>query len=113
MSGDERVRPAPWSPAVGWSGPGLSRHARDDEDPAPADDDDAQLVRLYTVTRGRVGATESYDLLAYVVTNRDTRDRWQRLQPEQRAILALGEAGTGRTVADIAADIDLPLGVIR
>lgn len=77
--------------------------------------DSGPVVRPYALTGGRTepGDGEVLDLLAVVVaghapaTGRDTG----QLTPEHRRILALCQQPV--TVADIAADLDLPVGVVR
>jgi hypothetical protein len=76
------------------------------------DRDAGPVVRPYTVTGGRARpATGSLDLLSYVealyVPDADLVD----LQPEHRSILSLTR--TALSVAEIAAYLDLPVGVVR
>ncbi|GHB77633.1 hypothetical protein GCM10010347_55010 [Streptomyces cirratus] len=75
------------------------------------------LVRPYAMTGGRTrpgphGAR--FDLIALVVVDRsgtDTADE-ALLGPEHRALLGLCRAQT-QSVAELAADADLPVGVVR
>jgi hypothetical protein len=76
------------------------------------DADAGPVVRPYTVTRGRARpAAGSFDLVAYVVAVNRPGRRVANLQPEHRAILqtALEPA----SVAEIASDLDLAIGVVR
>jgi predicted Rossmann fold nucleotide-binding protein DprA/Smf involved in DNA uptake len=71
------------------------------------------VVRPYTLTRGRAEPVAGgLDLVALVVaTGAAAEQRSLELEPEHRAILALGRRPT--SVAEIAARLDLPLGVVR
>jgi hypothetical protein len=77
--------------------------------------DSGPVVRPYAVTGGRTQPAdgEVLDLLALVVaTGRPAAtDDPARLSPEHRRILGLCEQQI--TVADLAADTALPLGVVR
>lgn len=92
----------------------------------PADDrwrprDSGPVVRPYAVTGGRTEPADgaSLDLLTMVVAARqlpDAADGQHREQhpertPEHRRILAACRRRT--TVADVAADVSLPVGVVR
>ncbi|WP_051829515.1 MULTISPECIES: DUF742 domain-containing protein [Streptomyces] len=75
------------------------------------------MVRPYTMTRGRTGAGERFDLIAVVVC--DLPDPALApdapeppVGPEQARILTLCR-GTPLSVAELAADLDLPVGVVR
>jgi len=70
------------------------------------------VVRPYALTRGRTRHTgEAFDLVATVVsTNLRVADT-SNLGPEHVSVLRLARVPT--TVADIASDVDLPLGVVR
>ncbi len=70
------------------------------------------VVRPYALTRGRTRHSgESFDLVASVMaTNARIADP-TTLGPEHVSVLQLARAPT--TVADIASDVDLPLGVVR
>ncbi|WP_432277527.1 DUF742 domain-containing protein [Kitasatospora brasiliensis] len=82
------------------------------------DDDAGPLVRPYAMTRGRTGAGEQqFDLIAVVVT--ELPDPAFALDvpeppvgPEQARILALCR-NAPLSVAELAADLDLPVGVVR
>lgn len=77
--------------------------------------DSGPVVRPYAVTGGRTepAGGEVLDLLAVVVaTGLPARsDEPAKLTPEHRRILGLCERQI--TVADIAADTELPVGVVR
>ena len=69
------------------------------------------VVRPYALTQGRTRHTgESFDLVATVVATRMFADP-VALAPEHLSVLQLARRPT--TVADIASDVDLPLGVVR
>jgi hypothetical protein len=69
------------------------------------------VVRPYALTQGRTRhAGESFDLVATVRATRAIADP-ALLAPEHISVLRL--ARTPTTVADIASDVDLPLGVVR
>jgi hypothetical protein len=77
--------------------------------------DTGPVVRPYAVTGGRTEPAdgEMLDLIAIVVASgqaADTRDP-MALSPEHRRILGLSREPA--TVADIASDTGLPLGVVR
>ena len=76
------------------------------------DDEAGPVVRPYALTRGRTRHSgESFDLVATVIcTNARIADP-SVLGPEHVSVLRLARAPT--TVADIASDVDLPLGVVR
>jgi hypothetical protein len=81
---------------------------RVDRDPGP-------VVRPYALTGGRTepATGEILDLIAIVVAARTglRTDDLAGLSPEHRRILAL--CGQPATVADVASDTALPLGVVR
>ncbi len=71
------------------------------------------VVRLYAVTQGRTrpAGAARLDLISVVVTtNQEPPDSF-RCGPEHSRILDLCRRPT--TVADLACDIDLPLGIVR
>jgi hypothetical protein len=69
------------------------------------------VVRPYALTGGRTRPTgETIDLLA-LVTSTDARVDELLLEPEHRAVLRQCRQPT--PVADLASDLDLPLGVVR
>jgi hypothetical protein len=70
------------------------------------------VVRPYALTQGRTRHTgESFDLMATVVVAQAAIADPGSLAPEHVSVLQL--ARTPTTVADIASDVDLPLGVVR
>ncbi|MEH1130459.1 DUF742 domain-containing protein [Micromonospora sp. CPCC 206061] len=78
------------------------------------DDDAGPVVRPYTVTGGRVRpVTGGFDLLAFVLAapGAARAPEAAQLQPEHRAILALAREPI--SVAEIAAGLDLVVGVAR
>jgi hypothetical protein len=77
------------------------------------DADAGPVVRPYTVTGGRVPPTASgFDLVAFVLAEPDA-DRADQLllHPEHRRIVEL--ASTPVPVAELAAHLDLAVGVVR
>ena len=83
----------------------------------PSDDEmwlDAEagpVVRPYALTQGRTRHSgESFDLVASVMATHASADV-AVLAPEHLSVLRLAWMPT--TVADIASDLDLPLGVVR
>jgi hypothetical protein len=69
------------------------------------------VVRPYALTQGRTRhAGDSFDLVASVRATRAFADPGT-LAPEHISVLRLARVPT--TVADIASDVDLPLGVVR
>ncbi|MFI6638631.1 DUF742 domain-containing protein [Streptomyces sp. NPDC050504] len=82
------------------------------------DADAGPLVRPYAMTGGRTGAGPGqtrFDLIALVSPDlSQSRGRAEEslLGPEHRTLLALCRAET-RSVAELAADADLPVGVVR
>jgi uncharacterized protein DUF742 len=70
------------------------------------------VVRPYALTQGRTRHTgESFDLVATVMATPAALTELAALAPEHMSVLELARAPT--TVADIASDVDLPLGVVR
>ncbi|WP_433535417.1 DUF742 domain-containing protein [Micromonospora sp. CA-249363] len=77
------------------------------------DGDAGPVVRPYTLTGGRVrSAAGGFDLVAFVLAgpDLDLADHPQ-LPPEHRRLVAL--AGHPVSVAELAAELDLAVGVIR
>ena len=69
------------------------------------------VVRPYALTQGRTRHSgESFDLVATVMATHASADV-AVLAPEHLSVLRLAWMPT--TVADIASDLDLPLGVVR
>jgi len=76
------------------------------------DEEAGPVVRPYALTRGRTRPSgEALDLIAIITAIRGVRPDPADLDPEHRAVLRLCRLPT--SVADLAADLDLPLGVIR
>ena len=70
------------------------------------------VVRPYALTQGRTRhAGASFDLVAMVMAAHGRVADPTSLAPEHMKVLQLARAPT--TVADIASDVDLPLGVVR
>ena len=70
------------------------------------------VVRPYALTQGRTRhAGEAFDLVATVTTTGGRVADPGALAPEHISVLQLARVPT--TVADIASDVDLPLGVVR
>ncbi|WP_327180287.1 DUF742 domain-containing protein [Streptomyces sp. NBC_01335] len=80
------------------------------------DADAGPLVRPYAVTGGRTKPGPSgvrFDLIALVVVDgASDPDAETMLGPEHRSLLALCQDET-QSVAELAADADLPVGVVR
>jgi hypothetical protein len=75
------------------------------------DADAGPVVRPYALTQGRTRHSgESFDLVATVMATHASADV-AVLAPEHLSVLRLAWMPT--TVADIASDLDLPLGVVR
>jgi hypothetical protein len=76
------------------------------------DEDAGPVVRPYAVIRGRTRPTgDSLDLIALVTAVRGARTEAADLSPEHFAILRLCRLPA--SVADVSADLDLPVGVVR
>ncbi|MEZ0067432.1 hypothetical protein ABIA32_003445 [Streptacidiphilus sp. MAP12-20] len=82
------------------------------------DEEAGPMVRLYALTRGRTRpASEAFDLIAMVVADTpygadSPYGADLGLAPEPAAILDLCRF-QAQSVAEIAADLDLPVGVVR
>jgi hypothetical protein len=75
------------------------------------DQEAGPVVRPYAITRGRTEpAKGDFDLISLVVSTDETPEKFM-LEPEHRRILALCRAPV--SVAEISADLDLPLGTVR
>jgi hypothetical protein len=76
------------------------------------DEEAGPVVRPYALTQGRTRHTgESFDLVATVMATAPVSRDLAALAPEHVSVLQLARVPT--TVADIASDLDLPLGVVR
>ena len=80
------------------------------------DDDAGPVVRPYAMTRGRTTSTAQHrlDLIAVVVTEPAAGDPETdpTLSPEHVDIVGLCRS-TPQSVAELAAELDLPIGVVR
>jgi Protein of unknown function (DUF742) len=86
--------------------------ANDHPDHHWLDDDAGPVVRPYTMTGGRARpVTGGLDLLSYVEALYAPEADLLALQPEHREILALTRRA--QSVAEIAGQLDLPVGVVR
>jgi hypothetical protein len=76
------------------------------------DQDAGPVVRPYAVTGGRTRPSgEAFGLVTMVTAIRGVQVSLQDLEPEHLMLLQLCRLPT--SVADLAADLDLPLGVVR
>ncbi|QPP07801.1 DUF742 domain-containing protein [Streptomyces bathyalis] len=83
------------------------------EHPEWFDDEAGPLVRLFAMTAGRARPTsESFDLIAIIHAAEPPEDAPPFPSPEHAAIVSLCRVAS-RSVADVAADSDLPVGVVR
>ena len=89
---------------------GDGRYLPPDGDELPDDDEDF-LVRPYTVTRGRTKARYHLEIEAMVAAAHYRASDLSWLSPEHRAIL--GFCRDWRSVAEISAVLQIPLGVAR
>jgi hypothetical protein len=78
------------------------------EPPTWLDEDAGPIVRPYALIRGRTRTSETFDLIATVNTVGEPIDG---LEPEQ--LLILRAARNPISVADVAVELDLPVGVVR
>ena len=80
------------------------------------DEEAGPVVRPYAMTRGRTTSEGQHrlDLIAVVVAERDTGDPESdpALSPEHVEIVGLCREAP-RPVAELAAELDLPIGVVR
>ncbi|MFD0273031.1 DUF742 domain-containing protein [Kitasatospora sp. NPDC127111] len=116
------VPPVPPVPAVAPGPPGTPPATRNPLAAAHRsrwyDDEAGPLVRPYAMTKGRTRPSgRDFDLIALVVGDvpdpADSPDAPEPpVGPEQGLILGLCR-GNALSVAEIAADLDLPLGVVR
>ncbi|MEV5983017.1 DUF742 domain-containing protein [Streptomyces sp. NPDC052114] len=91
--------------------------SRAQETPSWFDDDAGPVVRPYAMTRGRTTSPGQHrlDLIAVVVAESwagDVREADQTLSPEHVDIVELCR-DTPQSVAELAAELDLPIGVVR
>jgi hypothetical protein len=74
-------------------------------------DDTGPVVRPYAITGGRTRPEHSYPLEALVLTSADGERADSSRTPEVTAICAL--CRSSRSVAEVAANLAVPLGVAR
>jgi hypothetical protein len=76
------------------------------------DEEAGPVVRPYALIRGRTRPTgETLDLIAIITAVRGAHVDTSALDPEHLAVLRICRLPT--SVAEIASDLDLPLGVVR
>jgi hypothetical protein len=76
------------------------------------DRDAGPVVRPYALTGGRTRPTgETFDLLALITAVHNKNIDFMLLEPEHAEVLRL--CRRPMPVADLASDLDLPLGVVR
>ncbi|WP_055480988.1 DUF742 domain-containing protein [Sphaerimonospora mesophila] len=81
-------------------------------EPKWIDEEAGQFVRLYALTGGRTRSSgDDFDLIAMVTATREPTGDDSSIGPEQRRILEIADHGA--SVADIASEVGLPLGVVR
>jgi hypothetical protein len=90
----------------------------DEDDEALGEDGSGTMVRPYTITRGRTAPErDDFTLITVLRTADEPRDgrgvplRPGRLQPEHRMIL--DRCRRPAAVAEVAADLDLPVSVTK
>ncbi|GHH48122.1 hypothetical protein HNQ79_002672 [Streptomyces candidus] len=124
-------QPTPWTPRDTW--PRTAAAPRQDDGPrVPAaphaaaarpqppphwfDDDAGPVVRPYAMTRGRTSSATRHrlDLIAIVIPEpaADEPDRDHTLAPEHVEIVELCHESP-QSIAELAATLDLPVGVVR
>jgi hypothetical protein len=75
------------------------------------DDEAGPLVRSFAITGGRARTSVTFDLLAHVVATAGADPSRPGLSPEHRAVLR--RAALPASIAEIASDLGLPVGVTR
>jgi Protein of unknown function (DUF742) len=90
---------------------GDGRYPPLNEDELPEDDDEDFLVRPYAVTKGRTKPRYHLEIEAMVVATHYDAGDVSRLSPECQAILEF--CRDWRSVAEISAVLQMPLGVAR
>ncbi|MCG5217564.1 DUF742 domain-containing protein [Streptosporangium soli] len=76
------------------------------------DDEAGPVVRPYALIRGRTRSSgDTMDLIAMITATGARPSASAALGPEQERILRLTKRAA--SVADVASDLDLPLGVVR
>ncbi|MFB6817729.1 DUF742 domain-containing protein [Streptomyces sp. NPDC056347] len=96
--------------------PGSPATPTDPQAPHWYDDEAGPVVRPYAMTRGRTSTPTRHrlDLIAVVVPEPEADDpgRDQTLSPEHVEIVELC-SGMPQSIAELAAGLDLPVGVVR
>lgn len=72
---------------------------------------DAPTIRPYVIARGRTEAQDRFDLISLIVTVKPTTGWEVGLDPEHQEIVRMCRRPL--SVAEIAARMDLPAGVVR
>ena len=103
---NKEARDSEPEPAADTAQPGQA--ARQDEAP---DESAAAIVRPYAWTRGRTRSDFALELETLVSTSAQGQLNAQQLQEEHYAIVRM--CGQPRSVAEIAALLSVPLGVVR
>lgn len=75
------------------------------------DDEAGPIVRPYAMTRGRTRPAQDLDVVALILSVEDTVPMGAGFEPEHSHIL--DAARRPISIAELAAHLDLPLGVIR
>jgi hypothetical protein len=84
----------------------------DPRDTVWIDEEAGPVVRHYAMTSGRTRPTRGeFDLITIVMAERSSLDGDARLQPEHATIMRFCQNPV--SVAEIAADLDLPVGTVR
>ncbi|MBT2380193.1 DUF742 domain-containing protein [Streptomyces sp. ISL-111] len=121
MSADSRRGTTPGSTdsgstGLGATGPGSPDAAADPQSSRWYDAEAGPVVRPYAMTRGRTSSASRHrlDLIALVVPEPAAEDpgRDQTLAPEHVTIVELC-SDMPQSIAELAAELDLPVGVVR
>jgi uncharacterized protein DUF742 len=75
------------------------------------DDEAGPVVRPYAMTRGRTRPVQDLDVVALILSVQDTVPVGSGFEPEHTHILE--SARRPISIAELAAHLDLPLGVVR
>ncbi|MFI5955051.1 DUF742 domain-containing protein [Cryptosporangium sp. NPDC051539] len=75
------------------------------------DDEAGPIVRPYAMTRGRTRPAQELDVVALVLSVQDTVPIGSGFEPEHGHILEAARRPI--SIAELAAHLDLPLGVVR
>ena len=90
---------------------GAGRGGKDRDDPTELPVPDGAALRPFLLTAGRVAGQDSIAIETQVVTTEQGRTEAERLGFERRDIVSL--CGNPLSVAEIAAQLSLHLGVVR